>query len=259
MTLTTPDTTATEGSSTDPASIVLTLNRGLRSGESLAVPLGFSGGAVGTNFTLALSGSPADVTLSGSTVTFSGPSTGATATVATVLLTASADSNTTNETVTVSIPASSSGNAPKLTATGLGGGATGSRVGDGQIALSDTTPEITIARGTSPVTEGTDATYTVSADPAQAADLTVNLAVADAPDANFVDAGNEGAGKTVTLAADTASATWTVPTVPDIIDEPNGPATVTVNDDDGPPPAHATTPSAGGGRLRRMRRTSPSK
>ena len=255
VTLTTPDTTATEGSSTDPASIVLTLNRGLRSGESLAVPLGFSGGAVGTNFTLALSGSPADVTLSGSTVTFSGPSTGATATVATVLLTASADSNTTNETVTVSIPASSSGNAPKLTATGLGGGATGSRVGDGQITLSDddaAVPVVTVTGGPA-VTEGTGASFTISASPAPAANLDVSLTVADAPGADFVAPGDQDAGKTVTIAAETASATWTVATVADNIDEPSGPvtvtggsgytvgspdsATVTVNDDDGPPPA----------------------
>ena len=65
------------------------------------MPLGLSGGAVGTDFTLSLSGSPMRVTLSGSTVTFGG---GSSATVATVLLSTSQDVDTTDETVTVSIP-----------------------------------------------------------------------------------------------------------------------------------------------------------
>ncbi|MXZ82121.1 MAG: hypothetical protein F4Z10_00145, partial [Synechococcus sp. SB0666_bin_14] len=138
VTLTTPDATATEGSS-DTASLVLTLGRPLRAGESLAVPLGFSGGALGTDFTLSLSGSPAGVTLSGGTVTFTGSASGS-ATVATVLLSASQDGDITDETVTVSIPSSSTGTAPILTATGLDGGATGSRTGNGEIILNDAAP-----------------------------------------------------------------------------------------------------------------------
>ncbi|MCY3536779.1 MAG: hypothetical protein OXH24_03635, partial [Cyanobacteria bacterium MAG IRC3_bin_20] len=132
VSLTTPDTTATEGSSTETASVVLTLGRPLRAGESLGVPLGFSGGAVGTDFTLALSGSPTGVALSGNTVTFTGS-----ATVATVLLSASQDLDALDETVTVSIPSSSTGGGTTLTATGLEGGATGSHSGNGQIVLSD--------------------------------------------------------------------------------------------------------------------------
>ena len=102
----------------------------------MQVPLGFSGGAVGTDFSLSLSGSPTGVTLSGGTVTFTGSASGS-AGVATVLLSASQDIDTTDETVTVSIPSSSTGGGTILTATGLEGGATGSRSGNGQIVLSD--------------------------------------------------------------------------------------------------------------------------
>ena len=163
--LTTPDTTATEGSSSDTASITLTLNRGLRSGESLAVPLQFSGGTVGTHFTLAVpTPLPAGVTFSGSTVTFTGPSAGATATSATVLLTASADSDMTDETVTVSIPSSSSSGTPRLTATGLDGGVTGS--GTGRITVDDNNKVLALSVAASGGAEGnsghTDIDVTVS-------------------------------------------------------------------------------------------------
>ena len=137
--LTTPDATATDGSSDDLATLRLTLGRALRTGERLQVPLGFSGGTLDTDFTLSLSGSPAGVMLSDSTVTFSG-NVAASATVAEVLLSASEDADTADETVTVSIP-SGTAFTPRLTATGLDGGATGSRTGDGQITLIDTTPE----------------------------------------------------------------------------------------------------------------------
>ena len=139
--LTTPDATATEGSRDDLATLRLTLNRALRSGERLQVPLGFSGGTLDTDFTLSLSGNPAGVMLSDSTVTFSGGggssnAAAASATVAEVLLSASED----DETITVSIP-SGTAFTPRLTATGLDGGATGSRTGDGQITVIDNTPE----------------------------------------------------------------------------------------------------------------------
>ena len=133
--LTTPDVITTEGSSSDSATLKLTLNRPLRAGERLQVPLTFSSGTVGTDFTLSLSGSPTGVMLSGSTVTFNG-SAGGSAMVAHVLMSASQDNDTDDETVTVSIPTGTTGT-PRLTATGLGGGATGSRTGNGQITLKD--------------------------------------------------------------------------------------------------------------------------
>ncbi len=89
---------------------------------------------------------------------------------------------------------------------------------------------VTIAPGVSPVTEGTDAVFTVSAAPAPQADLTVDLTVADAANADFVDAGDEGA-QTVTILANRTSADYAVATVGgdgETDDEPNGPVTVTV-------------------------------
>ena len=73
---------------------MLTLGRALYAGESLGGPLGFAGGAEGTDFTLSLSGSPTGVALSGLTVSFTG-SAGGSATSATVLLTAESDDTTT--------------------------------------------------------------------------------------------------------------------------------------------------------------------
>ena len=262
------DPSATEDSSTDPARISVRLRRGLRSGEILAVPLQFAGGTVNTDFTLALSGSPTGVTLSGSTVTFTG-SAGGSATVASVELLASDDADTTDKTVTVSIPASSITGNPRLTATGLGGGATGSRVDNGQITLVDddgdggdtqppTDPVLTLTGG-SAVTEGTAARFTVTASPVPAGPLAVSISVEDAPGANFLAADVEG-NDIWTFEGGAATRTFTIPTQADSIVEPSGPVTVTLrlhtsggytlgnsasdtvtvnDDDDTPPPAPA--------------------
>ncbi len=116
-------------------------------------------------------------------------------------------------------------------------------------------PTITIAAGTSPVTEGTAAQFTVTANPAPSANLTVNLTVADASGSDFVASGDEGS-KTLTITASSTTATYSVTTQADTTDEPNGDvsvtvgtgtgytvgstasASVTVNDDDAP----VTTP-----------------
>ena len=136
VTLTTPDIEASEGSSSDTASLVLTLGRALRSGESVQVPLVFSGGVAGTDFSLLRVGSSPSLSLSGSTVTFTGSTSGF-ATVAIVLLSASQDVDINDDRVTVSIPSSSTGSGTILTATGLDGGAEGSRTGNGEIVLID--------------------------------------------------------------------------------------------------------------------------
>ena len=136
VTLTTPDTSAAEADANDTAAIRITLGRGLEGSESLIVPLQFSGGALGTDFNLALSGTPTGVTFDSATgeLTFAGPTTSAT--VANVLLTAAVDDNAGDDTVTVSIPTSSTGT-PRLTATNLDGGAEGGRTGNGRITLKD--------------------------------------------------------------------------------------------------------------------------
>ena len=131
VTLATPNPVALEGSSSNRASIAVTLSRGLASGESVSAPLRFAGGVRGTDFTLALPGpAPAGVTLAGATVTFTGPSSGVSAAAATVLLSASPDTDSSDETVTVSLGT--------VTGSGLEGAlGTHRRTGNGRIALLD--------------------------------------------------------------------------------------------------------------------------
>ena len=100
----------------------LTLGHALGAGERLQVPLTLSGGTLDTSFTLSLSGNPTGVTLSDSTVTFSG-NIAASTTVAEVLLSASEGDDIADETVTISIP-SGTAFTPRLTVIGLDGGAT---------------------------------------------------------------------------------------------------------------------------------------
>ncbi len=269
--LTTPDASATKGSSTDTARIVLTLNRSVDRIEQLDVPLVFTGGSrVSGNpptgdFTLALTPPPGSLASSQTLSTTSNvvsfralsPNT------ATILLTAVADSDTIDKTVTVSLGALN-------IVRGFAGGVTGSRSGDGQITLMDAsttqtpaTPEITITPGTSPVIEGTAATFTVTATPPPAAALTVNLTITDAPNSDFVSASNQQGTKTVTIqpaSTTSSSVTYSVPTETDTTDEPNGPvmvtiasgsgytigssgsASVTVNDDDATPQTDPVDP-----------------
>ena len=214
VTLSTPDTSAAEGDASDTGAITLTLNRGLVRGENLTVPLVFSGGVLGTEFTLALSGSPKGVTLNANTgvVTFSGVDP-VSATAATVLLTSSDDDDGVSESVTVTIPASDTGSAPKLTATGLGGGATGS--GSGEITLVDdeapAVPGISLSEDLLEVNEGGTATYTMVLDSAPTHDVTVTVTVppTDSAAAITVDtaAGTPGNQNTLTF----TPATWDRP------------------------------------------------
>ena len=90
-------------------------------------------------------------------------------------------------------------------------------------------PVITISGG-SAVTEGTDASFTVNANPAPATNLDVTVAVTQSGD--FVASSNRGS-KTVTINANATSKTYTVPTVNDVVDEANGSVTVTVNSGQG--------------------------
>ncbi|MYA67126.1 MAG: hypothetical protein F4Y22_07710, partial [Gammaproteobacteria bacterium] len=130
----------------------------------------------------------------------------------------------------------------------------------------DDGPEyVSIVAGTSPVVEGTGAEFEIrrTGGPIGSA-LTVGIGVEekDAAAGDFVDSGEEGRDKTVTITANRRSATYTVPTVDDQMDEPDGAVsvwirrndsaylrheddtslvetTVTVNDNDGggdPPP-----------------------
>ena len=85
-------------------------------------------------------------------------------------------------------------------------------------------PAVTVSAGTSPVTEGADASFTLTATPAPAADLAVNVTVA-----TDGDYGITAGSRTVTIPP-TGSATLTLATTGDNTDEPDGSVTVTVND-----------------------------
>ncbi len=127
----------------------------------------------------------------------------------------------------------------------------------------DPDPEITIAAG-GDITEGGDAVFTVQASPAPASDLEIALAIADDAVSDFLMDGEEGS-KTVTIAAGSDTATYTLATTDDDLDEANGgvsatleagtgyrvdspsTATVAVADNDGDDDARATVVRITGG------------
>ena len=248
--LSVPDATATEDNSSATATIRLTLGRGLVSGEALAVPLNLSGGTAGADFTLARTGAPAGVALNGSTVTFTGPQTGSTARVANIRLTPASDPDAENRTVAVDIPRTSTGAAPILAATNLGGGATGNRSGNGEITITDDERKALVFSVTGPVTVVEE----------ESASYTVKLASRPTGDVDVAITGQGGSDLTLdktslTFTASTWNATQTV-TVTDggdsdltndrVIlghaasgggyDGVSGTVTVNVTDDDAEPP-----------------------
>lgn len=172
VTLTTPDKTTVEGTANATAQLRLSLSRALVTGENLAVPLAFSGGSLGADFNLALAGAPAGVALSEHTVTFTGQDRASTTT--TLILSAANDDDATDETVTVAIPSSSSGDGPILAATGLKDGATGHREGNGQITITDDdTAGVTVNATKLSVATDDTATYTVVLDSAPASTVVI--------------------------------------------------------------------------------------
>ena len=206
--------------------LTVTLGRALVAGEALAVPLTLGGAAtLGGDYTLtAPSPTPQGVShahLAGTdpasipTLTFTGPS----ATSATLALTANADTTGegAGERVTVALGT--------LAAPGLGGGARGS--GSATFSIVEPPPEVSIAAKAASITEGAAAAFTVSASRAPGTDLAVTLAVSEAAGADFVAAGDEGAAR-VTIAKGETEAVFTVPTVNDTTDEPDGTVTVMV-------------------------------
>ena len=90
---------------------------------------------------------------------------------------------------------------------------------------------VSIAGGTA-VTEGSPAVFTVTANRAPTAVLTVNLTVADDGTSDFVAGGSEGTDE-VTIAIGTTTATYEVATEDDSTDEANGTVTVTLASGDG--------------------------
>ena len=88
-------------------------------------------------------------------------------------------------------------------------------------------PAVSITAAAASVTEGGAASFTVSADRAPDADLTVTLAVTEAAGSDHVAADDEGT-RSVTIAKDTTQASFSVATVDDAVDEPDGSVTVSV-------------------------------
>ena len=228
VTLETPDASAKEGDSSDTASISLTLNRGLASGESLKVPLRFTGGVPGTDFTLACP-SPlptgvacADLGNANAAVTFTGPAAGVTATSVTLTLTVSDDQDADHERVTVSIPASTNGS-PGLTATGLDGGVRGARTGSGQIALidDDTPPPPNVSlsvNNSGAVTEG--GTLTVTAEVSEApSGQSIRIPVQRLAASSTAEAGDYTLAANITIASGATTGTATLTARSDNNDE----------------------------------------
>ena len=145
------------------------------------------------------------------TVTFSGPNTGAGPTSATVILSALNDANTISDSVTVSIPSSSSGADPVLAAPGLFGGARGSRTGDGVVTLTDNDVSgFEISKEKLVIEEGGSASYTVRLVTQPGADVTVTV-MAGAGDVTVNQAGGTaGVSQTLTFSA-SGSNPWNVP------------------------------------------------
>ena len=101
-------------------------------------------------------------------------------------------------------------------------------------------PVVSIAATAASVTEGGAAAFTLTADRAPDADLTVTLSVAETGGGDHVAAADEGPA-TATIAKGATEAIFSVATVDDDVDEPDGSVTVTVKDGGG----YTVSPSQG--------------
>ena len=111
-----------------------------------------------------------------------------------------------------------------------GSGYTVGASASGTVAVRDDDlppPVVTIAAKAGSVTEGGDAVFTLTADRAPDADLTVTLAVSETGDGDHVAASDEGPA-TLVIPKDATEAVFTLATVNDDADEPDGAAVVTV-------------------------------
>ena len=114
----------------------------------------------------------------------------------------------------------------------------GYTVGDpasGSVSIADDDlppPVVSIAATAASVTEGGAAAFTLTADRAPDADLTVTLSVAETGGGDHVAAADEGPA-TATIAKGATEAVFSVATVDDDVDEPDGSVTVTLKDGGG--------------------------
>ena len=114
----------------------------------------------------------------------------------------------------------------------------GYTVGDpasGSVSIADDDlppPVVSIAATAASVTEGGAAAFTLTADRAPDADLTVTLSVAETGGGDHVAAADEGPA-TAVIAKGATEAVFSVATVDDDVDEPDGSVTVTLKDGGG--------------------------
>ena len=114
----------------------------------------------------------------------------------------------------------------------------GYTVGDpasGSVSIADDDlppPVVSIAAKAASVTEGGAAAFTLTADRAPDADLTVTLSVAETGGGDHVAAADEGPA-TAVIAKGATEAIFSVATVDDDVDEPDGSVTVTLKDGGG--------------------------
>ncbi len=186
VTLSTPDTEADEGDANNAAEIVLTLDKPLQFLETLGVPLWFSGGTLGVDFTLTkLQGD--QVTYKNNLVEFHspgfpdpGPDSGM---KITLRLVAIQDNDARDDTVTVSIPTTlTDGVTPGLQPNQFlmnRGLPSGVRTGNGQIILlDDDKPAASFAAASRSAGEGAGTwNATVNISPALQEATTLNYSV----------------------------------------------------------------------------------
>ena len=207
--------------------------------------------------TVAIASSNSDVTVNPASLTFHASGGKPWNTAQTVTVTADHDGDDADDSATLTHTASGGGYgsaAASVTVT----------VNDDDVTTTSplsSQPVITISGGNA-VTEGTAASFTVHANPAPSGNLEVSLVVSEETGGgqDYVSTGDEG-GTTVTIDAGSSSATFTVDTIADSTDEPNGrvmvavgdgggytvgstsSASVTVNDDDATPSSSLSSPS----------------
>ena len=124
-----------------------------------------------------------------------------------------------------------------------GNGYTVGSPASGSVSIADDDlppPAVSIAAKAASVTEGGAAAFTLTADRAPDADLTVTLSVAETGGGDHVAAADEGPA-TAVIAKGATEAVFSVATVDDDVDEPDGSVTVTLKDGGG----YTVSPSQG--------------
>ena len=163
-----------------------------------------------------------DVTVSPATLTFT-PSNWDTA--QTVTVRAAQDADAVNDAASITHAVDASRSADEYDAVAVGGVAVTVDDDDSRPpgGGDNWTPAISIAADTSPITEGSDANFIITASPAPSAALAVTVRVSGG--ANFTTVSGN---KTVRLAAGADTARLSMATIDDTVDEPNEDITATL-------------------------------